>query len=175
MPKFKKGQLDVINKGNQFTEANAAEYAKKAHASRARNKTARQVFGMILSSLPQLDDRTRDTLTKLGVKNIDNSDIMTLIGAAMAQKAIKGDVKAAQLIFKTAGQDVDSAIAKERNAIEKQKLEIEREKLEAQKAALNSGDVVVENTLIKALQQASICQELQTDVPQGADGNEEDA
>lgn len=162
-------QLDNLKKGDatRFDGESAARAAKKSHESAARNRTAKQVFSMLLESLPQLDDRTKDTLTKLGIKDIDDTDTMTLIGAAMVQKAMRGDNRAAQFVFKIAGQDGDSEILRERNAIEREKLKIEREKLAAFKTGQETP--AENNSLIKALGTAAKSMRIVTDIPENAD------
>jgi len=167
-----KAQLDNLKSGTPFNAETAKKANLKSRESARRNKSAKRVFSMLLESLPQLDDRTRDTLTKLGIKDIDDTDTMTLIGAAMVQKAIRGDNRAAQFVFKIAGQDGDSEIMRERNAIEREKLKLEREKLEAIRASQAPG-TSKENSLIDALTEAARAGlALVADTPENADSGD---
>lgn len=71
----------------------------------------------ILASHPKLDKRTLDNLHQLGIfgsgKGKDQYDIEMIINAAIAQKAMRGDVKAYQALLGTIGEDPRTKLYRE--------------------------------------------------------------
>ena len=77
--------------------------------------TARKVLKM----KPNVD---RKTLEKMGYSGDADPQVALIIVMAMAQKAMKGDVRSAALLMEMIGEDATSVAAQER-------LELEREKM----------------------------------------------
>lgn len=71
----------------------------------------------ILASKPDLDKATLANLHKLGIygkgKAKDTYDIEMIINAAIAQKAMRGDVKAYRAMLEAIGEDVRTRLYRE--------------------------------------------------------------
>lgn len=112
--------------------------AKKAGIASGRSRrqkaAAKAAFAKVLGSVPKLDKNTIRTLEAMGVSEEDLADvnIQSVIAFAVAQKAMRGDTKAAEVMFAMAGEDAFSRVSKERIKIDKAKLDIERERLKLQ-------------------------------------------
>lgn len=85
--------------------------------ARRRKRDNRKIMIDILSASPVLDKQTLVNLHKLGIygkgKNKDKYDLEMIINAAIAQKAMRGDVKAYRAILETIGEDIRSKLARE--------------------------------------------------------------
>ena len=85
--------------------------------ARRRKRDARKIMLEILSAKPELDKGTLANLHKLGIygkgKGKDTYDIETIINAAIAQKAMRGDVKAYRAMLEAIGEDVRTRLYRE--------------------------------------------------------------
>lgn len=116
--------------GHSFTKENAAEKGriggKKAAQTRAKKKKLKECFDAILD-LP-VNERNQRNMAEFGIDDSDMSNQM-LIAIAMFQRAIKGDVKAAEYIRDVTGQQPMSKMDKAR--LEYTKAQTKRIKEEA--------------------------------------------
>lgn len=89
----------------------------KSGESRRRKRDARQIMLEVLASQPKLDRKTLDNLQRLGMygagKGKDQYTIEMIINAAIAQKAMQGDVKAYRALLETIGEDVRTRLFRE--------------------------------------------------------------
>lgn len=89
----------------------------KSGEARRRKRDARKIMLDILGSHPKLDKRTLENLHQLGIfgsgKGKDQYDIEMIINAAIAQKAMRGDVKAYQALLGTIGEDPRTKLYRE--------------------------------------------------------------
>lgn len=136
-----------------------------------RKRSAQAVFQQILASVPQLDKNTINTLAKLGIKSSDDVDIQTIIGAAIAQKGMRGDTKAAQLAFDMAGELMATKLAQEKVKLERERLELEKQRLELERQSAAQNEVLIGGVdpFIEALAAyGASMTKMDTDVPEGA-------
>ena len=134
-----------------------------------RKRSAQAVFRQILASVPQLDNNTINTLAKLGIASTDDVDIQTIIGAAIAQKGMRGDTKAAQFAFDMAGELMATKVQLERVKLERERLELEKQRLELERQGLAQNEVTIGaiDPFITALTQFGASQGITTDIPEG--------
>ena len=85
--------------------------------SRRRKRDARNIMLQVLQSMPKLDKKTVNNLHQLGIMGEGSQknkyDIEIIMAAAIAQKAMKGDVRAFNAILQTIGEDARSRIIRE--------------------------------------------------------------
>ena len=114
-------------KQHQFTSDQSHEEAakngskggKKSGQSRRQKRVFMDTARKVLKMKPQID---RKTLEKMGYTGDADPQVALIIVMAMAQKAMKGDVRSAALLMEMIGEDATSVAAQER-------LELEREKM----------------------------------------------
>lgn len=123
--------------GHGFHERTASEQREIARAggvasgkARRKKAAAKKAFADVLASVPALNKETLSNLERLGLADLENVDIQTLIAYAIAQKAMKGDVKAANFMMEMTGEDAYSKVQRERTAVAKKHLEYEKRRLE---------------------------------------------
>lgn len=167
--------LKNLEKGNSTRFKRGDTAAKvagaKGNAAQKQKRSAQAVFLQILSSFPQLDKKTLNALAGMGITSTDDVDVQTLIGAAIAQKSMKGDVKAAQLAFDMAGELMATKLAQEKVRLERERLELEKQRLELERQSLAQNEVVVSGVdpFIQALTAyGNALTAGDTDVPDGA-------
>lgn len=85
--------------------------------ARRRKRDARKIMLQVLQSMPKLDKKTVNNLHQLGIMGEGSQknkyDIEIIMAAAIAQKAMKGDVRAFNAILQTIGEDSRSRIIRE--------------------------------------------------------------
>lgn len=95
---------------------------KASGEARRRKRDARMQMIDIISCMPKLDNSTIKNLKTMGVKgkgkDKDQYTIEQIMQVAIAQKAMKGDVKAYDAIQRTIGEDPVSVINSSRLAFE---------------------------------------------------------
>lgn len=105
----------LANKAPQFTTANAKEMGRKggiaAQKTIAKKKHLRDSLKTILALEP--NDRNKQKLADMGIADNEMTNEM-LMAVAMFQKAIKGDVRAAEYIRDLTGQQPQSKLEKAR-------------------------------------------------------------
>lgn len=105
----------LANKAPQFTTANAKEMGRKggiaAQKTIAKKKHLRDSLKTILALEP--NDRNKQKLADMGIADNEMTNEM-LMAVAMFQKAIKGDVRAAEYIRDLTGQQPQSKLDKAR-------------------------------------------------------------
>ena len=114
-------------KQHQFTSDQSREEAakngskggKKSGQSRRQKRVFMDTARKVLKMKPQID---RKTFEKMGYSGDADPQVALIIVMAMAQKAMKGDVRSAALLMEMIGEDATSVAAQER-------LELEREKM----------------------------------------------
>ncbi len=103
------------NKAPQFTSANAREMGRKgglaAQKTIQRKKHLRDSLKTILALEP--NDRNKQKLSDMGIPDDQMTNEM-LMAVAMFQKAIKGDVRAAEYIRDLTGQQPQSKLERAR-------------------------------------------------------------
>lgn len=101
-----------------FTTANAAEMGRRggiaAQKTLAKKKQLRDCLKLIMSLPP--GDRNKQKLVDAGVPDTEMSNQM-LLAMAMFQKAIKGDVRAAEYIRDLTGQQPETKLDKARTRL----------------------------------------------------------
>lgn len=129
---LKKGVATRFNSGDAAARGRAGGIA--AAKTIRKRKAVKAVAKEILSLMPNLDHNTERTLEAMGF-DLENNEatILTIMSMAYAQKAMKGDVRAGQLLLEMTGDDPRSISSAERLKLDKEKLKIEREKLELEK------------------------------------------
>lgn len=133
---LKKGEATRFKAGEKQVEISRRAAEKSARVRRER-KTAKQVAEMVLSSMPKLGKNAVQAMESMGFDpETDTMTIYTVIGFAMAQKAMKGDVKAGQMLLEMGGESAQAIAATERLRLEKERLKLERKKLELEKERL---------------------------------------
>lgn len=97
-----------------FSQRTAAEQreiqskgGKASGAARRRRKALREALDVFLS-LPVQDKRALGRLVKAGI-DAEDADMQALVVAALVQRAIDGDVRAARLIFDIVGASDEKA------------------------------------------------------------------
>lgn len=108
---------------NMRTKEEQREIARaggiKSGEARRRKKQFRETAAMVLEMKPDIDAKV---LRKMGYTKSAAPTTQLIMVLALAQKAMKGDVKAAALLLEMTGEDARSTAARDR-------LEIEREKM----------------------------------------------
>lgn len=137
--------LKNLERGNRLraNDEQTRAIATMGGKASGRKRSAQAVFRKILSSVPMLDKNTIDTLARLGITSTDNVDIQTIIGAAIAQKGMRGDTKAAQLAFDMAGELMATKLAQEKVRLERERLEIEKQRLEIERQNMAQNEVAI--------------------------------
>lgn len=143
----------------------------KGTETKRRKAAAKQIFTEVLGSIPQMDSKTRNTLAALGITSTDAVDIQTIIAVAMAQKGMKGDVKAATLAFEMSGETALARLQEERLKLEKERLQLERERLLLEQKTTETVQVAEMNDpFVQALKQYALgITSAKADIPEGVE------
>lgn len=120
------------------TPSERRENARKAGIasgeSRRKKKSMKQAMNLLLS-LPVSEDNMQK-LKQLGIDS-DNADYQMLMMVSMMQRAIKGNVSAAQFIADITGSTAMSEAEREKMKIEKKRLKMEEQQLIGQDAGID--------------------------------------
>lgn len=119
-----KNGLPYQFKSGEEAASAGAKGGRKSGETRRRKRDAKKAAQYILDLTPQLSENVSRTLLAMGLdpKSQEDATIQTIMLAALAAKAMKGDVKAIALLMEITGQDVDTRIAKAKLSFERQKL-----------------------------------------------------
>ncbi|MCI8851382.1 MAG: hypothetical protein HFE82_07605 [Erysipelotrichaceae bacterium] len=112
------------------TKSEAREISKKggqaSGAARRKKKSMKQVANYLLS-LPAVEE-LQEEMIESGVTS-DNVDNQTALVFSMLQRAIKGNVSAAQFIADITGNTAMTEVEREKIKLEKKRLKLEEAKL----------------------------------------------
>jgi len=112
------------------TKSEAREISKKggqaSGAARRKKKTMKQVANYLLS-LP-VDEKLQEEMIQSGIA-VDETDNQTALVFSMMQRAIKGNVTAAQFIADITGSTAMTEAEREKIKLEKKRLKLEEAKL----------------------------------------------
>ena len=112
------------------TKSEAREISKKggqaSGAARRKKKTMKQVANYLLS-LP-VDEKLQEEMIQSGIA-VDETDNQTALVFSMMQRAIKGNVTAAQFIANITGSTAMTEAEREKIKLEKKRLKLEEAKL----------------------------------------------
>lgn len=113
----------------------ASRAGKASVESRRRKRDAKKAMLLILESMPKIDARTAAIVEELGIKKGSKGGKFTIEdieNIALAQKAMKGDVKARKLQLEIIGEDASSVFAAQRMEIERLRFELEKAKAQGE-------------------------------------------
>lgn len=118
---------NVIGKGRPFKAGEeqskiARQGALASAAARRRKTTTKKAWQAVLASMPVLDERKMADLERMGA-DLTSVDMQTLIGFALAARASKGDVRAAQYLLAVTGNDPETNTAREKVKIERDRFD----------------------------------------------------
>lgn len=112
------------------TKSEAREISKKggqaSGAARRKKKSMKQVANYLLS-LP-VDEKLQEEMIQSGIA-VDETDNQTALVFSMMQRAIKGNVTAAQFIANITGSTAMTEAEREKIKLEKKRLKLEEAKL----------------------------------------------
>lgn len=115
---------------NKRTKSEAREISKKggqaSGAARRKKKTMKQVANYLLS-LPVVEE-LQEEMIQSGIAS-DDADNQTALVFSMMQRAIKGNVTAAQFIANITGSTAMTEAEREKIKLEKKRLKLEEAKL----------------------------------------------
>ncbi len=115
---------------NKRTKSEQREIQKKggiaSGETRRKKKSMKQAMNTLLS-LPVTDDDNKEKLISLGI-DPDDADNQMMVMATMMQKALKGNVSAAQFIASITGNVSMSESEREKIKLEKKRLKLEEKK-----------------------------------------------
>lgn len=115
--------------------------------ARRRKRDSRVQMLELLKCIPELDEKTKDNLRRLGFKgkgpNKDKYPVETIGYASLLQRAMKGDVNAHRLIQEMIGEDAQS---------KRQRAQMEHEK---EIAAMMSAEAKEDDGFMDALADAA--------------------
>lgn len=115
---------------NKRTKSEAREISKKggqaSGAARRKKKTMKQVANYLLS-LPVVEE-LQEEMIQSGIAS-DEADNQTALVFSMMQRAIKGNVTAAQFIANITGSTTMTEAEREKIKLEKKRLKLEEAKL----------------------------------------------
>jgi hypothetical protein len=97
---------------------------KASGETRRKKKSMKQAMNLLLS-LP-VSEKNMETLEQLGI-NTDDADNQMLVMVSMMQRAIKGNVSAAQFIASVTGSTVMTEAEREKIKLEKKRLKMEEQ------------------------------------------------
>ena len=125
--------------------------ARASAESRRKKRDARKAMLMILESIPKIDPKTQNIIDELGVKKGSKKSGFTIEdieNIALAQRAMKGDVKARKLQMEIIGEGAVVEIARQRLEIERMRAELEKAKAtgEIEVARPDDGFIAALNT-----------------------------
>lgn len=114
------------------TSEEARRNGAKGGSSPKRRATldAKKLMKSILTSSPVMSNKTRNSLTLLGV-DVNDPKLTTnaaVIQAVIASKAMNGDLTAAKMALEMGGQPVDA-----KTLVELERLKLERDKFELER------------------------------------------
>lgn len=98
----------------------------KSGQARRKKKSMKQAMNLLLS-LP-VSDENAQRLAQLGI-DVDDADNQMLMMVSMMQRAIKGNVTAAQFIANITGSTAMTEAEREKIKLEKKRLKLEEAKL----------------------------------------------
>lgn len=99
--------LKLENETSEQKQERLSKAGKKSGESRRRKRNILMCMKMLLDSdIPVDQEKTRKTLAKIGIDDVDMT-YSVAVCAAMMQKAIQGNVKAAEFVRDTAGFNPD--------------------------------------------------------------------
>lgn len=98
----------------------------KSGQARRKKKSMKQAMNLLLS-LP-VSDENAQRLAQLGI-DVDDADNQMLMMVSMMQRAIKGNVTAAQFIANITGSTAMAEAEREKIKLEKKRLKLEEAKL----------------------------------------------
>ena len=139
--------LIPVNKRTKEEQKQIASKGGKASGeARRRRRDTRRAARFVLELEPDVSEKVRVSLSKMGLQEDEIPDIRLLSLLAIAQKAMKGDLQANRMLLELAG-DVDARLK-----IEQDRLKLDREKLEfeMQKGGSVTDDVpqiIIERTV----------------------------
>lgn len=115
---------------NKRTKSEQREIQKKggiaSGETRRKKKSMKQAMNTLLS-LPVTDDDNKEKLISLGI-DPDDADNQMVVMATMMQKALNGNVSAAQFIASITGNVSMSESEREKIKLEKKRLKLEEKK-----------------------------------------------
>ncbi len=116
------------------TRENGRKGGLKSGEARRKKKSMKQAMNLLLS-LP-VSEKNMETLEQLGI-NTDDADNQMLVMVSMMQRAIKGNVSAAQFIASVTGSTVMTEAEREKIKLEKKRLKMEEQQLIGQDACID--------------------------------------
>ena len=117
--------------------------------ARRKKRNTKQTAKYVLELQPNLPKKVRDSMFNMGLDpESDDPDIRLISILAIAQKAMKGDLKAANMLLELSG-DVNARVQLERDRL---KLERERLQFERERAMGTNAEEHVDDGFIAALQ-----------------------
>lgn len=102
----------------------------KSGEARRKKRNTKQTAKYVLELQPNLPKKVRDAMFNMGLEpDSDDPDIRLISILAIAQKAMKGDLKAANMLLELSG-DVNARVQLERDRLklERERLAFERER-----------------------------------------------
>ncbi len=135
------------SRSKEEAEKNGAKGGVASGEARRRRRTMKQMASFVLALQPTLPPKVLATIANMGVDTASedvNMLMMTIL--AVAQKAIKGDLKAAQLLLEISGEAVTSY-----DQTDKGRLKLERERLKFEQRVKNDEPVQPDDGFIEAL------------------------
>lgn len=106
----------------------------KSGQARRKKKSMKQAMNLLLS-LP-VSDENAQRLAQLGI-DVDDADNQMLMMVSMMQRAIKGNVTAAQFIANITGSTAMTEAEREKIKLEKKRLKMEEQQLIGQDACID--------------------------------------
>lgn len=130
--------LIPMNKRSEAEQrAIKAAGGKASGEARRKKRKMRELAQMVLTLQPEVQLPIRERLKKMGMSDeeIATIDVDLLSLAAIATKAIKGDLQAYKMLHEMSGNILDA-----RTNIENKRLELQREMWEAEEARKAEGN-----------------------------------
>lgn len=117
--------------------------AQASAASRRKKRDAKKAMLLIMESMPKIDPKTKNIIEELGVKRGSKTKGFTIEdieNIALAQRAMKGDVKARKMQMEIIGEGAAFELARARLEIERMRLEIEKARAVGESNAVRPDD-----------------------------------
>lgn len=131
---LKKGEPTQYRSGEEAAR-NGRKGGRASGAARKKKKAMKDTMRLLLSiGLPE-DSKNYAVFRDYGLPDED-INYQAVVSYAMLQKAIKGNVRAAEFVRDTAGYNASEA---ERNAIAREELKLKRDQFEYEKTQNESG------------------------------------
>lgn len=111
------------NQSREEAVRNGKKGGIKSGETRRKKRSMKQAMNTLLS-LPVIDPEIQEKFQGIGV-NPDDTDYQMLVMYAMVQKAVKGNVSAAQFIASITGDTAMSEAEREKIKLEKKRLKLE--------------------------------------------------